>query len=93
MVVARPKFFIRITAAQTTPEALTRKLAQEATLISPANLPPLKELRDPKDLPVLACAVAAQAGLVISGDKDLLTLRSFQSIPIVNAREALLHFP
>jgi predicted nucleic acid-binding protein len=38
---------------------------------------------------VLACAVGAQADLIVSGDKDLLTLGSFERIPIVVAAEAL----
>jgi predicted nucleic acid-binding protein len=47
------------------------------------------ELRDPKDLPVLACAIAVQADAIVSGDNDLLVLRRFSGIPIINAREAV----
>jgi predicted nucleic acid-binding protein len=50
-------------------------------------MPP--ELRDPKDLPVLACAAAAHADAIVSGDNDLLTLGFFEGMPIINAREAL----
>ena len=38
------------------------------------------ELRDRKDLPVLAAAGAAAADVIISGDKDLLVLKSFHTI-------------
>lgn len=45
--------------------------------------------RDPDDDHVLACALAAQADLVVSGDSHLLDLNSYQGIPIVGAAEAL----
>jgi len=41
--------------------------------------------RDPADDPFLSCAVAANCDLIISGDKDLLTLGSFRNIPIITA--------
>jgi predicted nucleic acid-binding protein len=44
---------------------------------------------DSDDDEVLACALAAQADLIISGDRHLLTLKGYQSIPIVSAAEAL----
>jgi putative PIN family toxin of toxin-antitoxin system len=45
--------------------------------------------RDPDDDHVLACALAARADLIVSGDRDLLVLKSFREIPIVTAAEAL----
>jgi len=91
-VLARPGFAARIAARGTTAKELARKLAEEVTIVAPAQLPLPAELRDPKDLPVLACAVAAQADAIVSGDEDLLTLKSFRGIPIVNARQALERF-
>ncbi len=88
-VVSRPKFAARVAAEATTPDDLARKLADEVTIVSAVALSPPPELRDPDDLRVLACAVAAQADAVVSGDEDLLSLKSFQGIPIINAREAL----
>ena len=38
---------------------------------------------------VLAAAIAAKADLIVSGDKDLLTLGSFQGIPITTAARAV----
>lgn len=43
--------------------------------------------RDPDDDIVLACAVAAHADLIVSGDKDLLVLKQYQRMPILNSRE------
>ena len=45
--------------------------------------------RDADDDQVLACALAARANLVVSGDRDLLDLKSFEGIRIVTAAEAL----
>lgn len=56
-------------------------------VVSPLATP--KASRDPDDDEVLACALAAQADLIVSGDGDLLTLGSFQGIPIIKAVEAV----
>jgi len=38
---------------------------------------------------VLACALAARADLIVTGDTDLLDLKTYQGIPILTAVEAL----
>jgi predicted nucleic acid-binding protein len=50
-------------------------------------LPP--ELRDPKDLKILAAAVGAGADAIVTGDNDLLVLKAFEGIPILRVEEAL----
>ena len=45
--------------------------------------------RDADDDHVLACAVAAGADLIVSGDDDLLSLRMYENMPIVTAAVAL----
>ena len=42
--------------------------------------------RDPDDIKVLGLAVASNADYIVTGDKDLLVLKSFQGIPILNPR-------
>ncbi len=44
---------------------------------------------DPDDDFVLACAVEGEANLIVSGDNHLLTLATYQGIPIVTVREFL----
>jgi uncharacterized protein len=57
------------------------------------HLPKLKFIReDPDDDKFLACAVAAEVDYIVSGDVHLLSLRSFQNIPIVTVREFLKNF-
>lgn len=58
------------------------------TAVEPAILPAAVS-RDPDDDPVLACALAATADAVVSGDDDLLVLQSFAGIAILNVGEAL----
>ncbi len=48
--------------------------------------------RDADDDAVLACALAAQADLIVSGDDDLLVLKQFQGIRIVTAAQAAKSF-
>ena len=48
--------------------------------------------RDADDDAVLACALAARADLVVSGDDDLLVLQSLKGIAIVSAADALRRF-
>jgi putative PIN family toxin of toxin-antitoxin system len=45
--------------------------------------------RDPNDDCIVECAVKAGAQLIIAGDKDLLSLREYQGIRIVTARQYL----
>lgn len=45
--------------------------------------------RDPNDDHVLECAQFARADLLVSGDRDLLVLRSFRRTRIINSREFL----
>ena len=45
--------------------------------------------RDADDDHVLACAVAAHADLIVSGDGDLLDLGDYERIPIMTASAAL----
>ena len=42
--------------------------------------------RDPDDIKILGLAVASNADYIVTGDKDLLVLKSFQGIPILNPR-------
>ena len=46
-------------------------------------------VRDKHDRHVLACAVVAKCGYIITGDKDLLDLKSIENVNILNSRDAL----
>jgi putative PIN family toxin of toxin-antitoxin system len=42
--------------------------------------------RDPDDIKILGLAVASNADYIVTGDQDLLVLKNFQGIPILNPR-------
>ncbi len=46
-------------------------------------------VKDKKDNIILECAVAANAGYIVSGDSHLLNLKEFRGIKIVSANEFL----
>lgn len=63
-----------------------------AALLSEAEVTPgLVELPgvtgDPKDDPLLACAVEGNADYLVSGDRDLLDLGEYEGIQIVSPRQ------
>jgi putative PIN family toxin of toxin-antitoxin system len=65
---------------------VTSFLAGVAGKVEPADVPE-NACRDPDDRPVLGTALAAQASLLITVDKDLLALTEFRGIAIVKPGE------
>jgi len=61
-------------------------LRDNAILVQPEKLP-ADICRDPKDVPILGLALAAGADCIVTGDKDLLVLKRFRSIPILTPRD------
>lgn len=88
-VVGRARFADRLAARNVTPVKLVARLARQAELVSPMSLPLPASLRDPKDLIVLAAALSARADAIVTGDDDLLSMESFEGIPILNVRQIL----
>ena len=85
-VLARPrlrKYVDPDEAAQ-----MVATIHQRATVL--ADVPVTRRSPDPKDDPILAVAVAGDAELVVSGDRnDMLALGEVEGIPIRSAREGL----
>ena len=67
---------------------IERLLRTNSTLVAPMNIIE-KKLRDPKDLPIIGTAVAGDSKLLVTGDQDLLVLKKYKKIKIVNPREFL----
>jgi putative PIN family toxin of toxin-antitoxin system len=61
-------------------------LRENATILSPDSIPP-DTCRDSDDVKVLGLATAAGADCIVTGDKDLLVLIKFRSIPILTPRD------
>lgn len=85
----RSKFAQRLAGQSETAETLAGRFRAACHEAVPARIIPPAELRDPDDVRVLACAVGAAADALVTGDKDLLSLKSFEGIPIIEAAEAL----
>jgi uncharacterized protein len=92
-VLQRPKFAARLAARGETPAGIVERYRQASIKIIPTEIVPPDSLRDWDDLHVLGCAVAARADVIVSGDKDLLVLRSFANIPILAPAEVLERLP
>ena len=87
-VLTRDKFTKQLDKRKVSVRDLFDGYATLARLVTPAPIPPTI-LRDPTDDAVLACAIAAQADLIISGDGDLHDIGTYRGIRIATARQAL----
>lgn len=71
-------------------QAVTRRLkeiAHIAEIIQPTTS--LQVVRDPNDNPIVECAVDGKADMIVSLDKDLLTLKAYNNIPVLHVVELL----
>ena len=87
-VLSRRKFVKTIRAANETLASLIHHYQELAHLVRPRPLT-TRVSRDRDDDHVIACALAAKASLIVSGDRDLLDLQAYKGIRIINAAEAL----
>ncbi len=87
-VLHRKKLVKSVAATGLSADAMLANFRKLATLVTARQLT-AQISRDADDDAVLACALAARADLIVSGDDDLLVLGSFESIPIVIASQAL----
>ena len=83
-----PKFGKRLASYATTPAALVRQYAALAMVVTPATIS-RTVLRDADDDAVLACALAAQADYIVSGDAHLLNLKQYQFMSMTTTAEVL----
>lgn len=87
-VLSRRKFIKAIRAANETLDSLIAHYQDLAHLVRPKPLAG-RIARDRDDDHVIACAVAAKANLVVTGDRDLLVLKAYRGLRIVDPTEAL----
>ena len=66
--------------------AITSGIERQGELVEPSAIR-ADACRDPEDLPILGAAVGGKAGLIVTVDKDLLSIGEFQGIPIVKPGE------
>jgi len=90
-VLAREKFVTRIAQVGSSVPELLAGYRALVSLVRPASLDPTA--RDPDDDQVLACALGAEAEIIVTRDRDLLDLGTFRNIHILAAHDALAAFP
>jgi putative PIN family toxin of toxin-antitoxin system len=86
-IVGRKKFVPRLARAGSSASQLVGDYRALTEIVLPTHVPAV--VRDPDDDQVLACALAAQADAIVSGDNDLLVLGRYQDIPIFTPAQAL----
>lgn len=88
-VLSRDKFARRLSAANASAQGVVAELRRLASMVAPLTVPRVVE-HDADDDHVLACALAGQVDLIVSGDRHLLSLGGhYQGIPIVTAAQAV----
>ncbi len=87
-VLAREKFTVPLVAHGLTPNGILRGYAALAQTVA-APLIARTVPADADDDAVIACALAAKANLIVTGDRDLLVLHPFGEIAILNPTAAL----
>ena len=87
-VLERKKFSARLALAETNVDELVYGYAALAKTIRPAKIEPMIKA-DPDDDKVLACAKAAKAEIITSGDDHLLNLKEYEGIRILTVKQLL----
>ena len=85
-VLAYPKF--RLTAIEQE-DLLADYLLFCDVVTMPEVLPEVPDCRDPFDVPFLVLAIVGRADYLVTGDRDLLSLKDEFSCPILTADEFL----
>ena len=86
-VLERPKFAMKIAAAALSVDQIVDRYAVLASLVQPAPTP--RVAPDPDDDVVIGTALAAQADHVVTGDRSLLSIATYQAIRIIRVSEAI----
>ena len=87
-ILRRAKFAAKLRQKNLSAAEIVARYREIAETVEAA---PIEEaaLRDPDDAAVLACAIAARADAIVSGDDDLHALGNYQNIPILTPAECL----
>lgn len=85
-VLSYPRIVDRLRVSDAEVEAILAALLSQAEMV-PGKLKLPGVTRDPKDDPVVACAVEGKADYIVSGDQDLLVLEIFQGVQIITPRQ------
>jgi putative PIN family toxin of toxin-antitoxin system len=88
-VIQREKFKERLEQSGRGAHEIISRFRSAALIVEAPAIAVPAALRDPDDIHVLACATAAHADAIVTGDEDLLSMNTFAGIPILAVRQAL----
>lgn len=88
-ILDRPQFSQRLAAQGAPAQAISDLYRSFSVSVEPASVPRVVP-DDPDDDHVVACAVAAKANAIVTGDKHLLKLVRHEDIAIVTVAQALM---
>ena len=84
----KPRLSRHVLSTGLDPRSMVQHVRRLSTVVTaPALSQPAARDRD--DDAVLACARAAHADMIVTGDQDLLVLRTFEDIPILRPARAV----
>ena len=86
-ILGRRKFDAKILASTLTIDQLVDRYAVLAALVRPTPTP--RVAPDPDDDVVVGTALAAQADLIVTGDKALLSVTGYREVRIVGVSQAM----
>ncbi len=85
-ILAYPRIASRLRLSEADVDLILAALLSQAEVVGGAlRLPGVS--RDPKDDPLVACAVEGGAAYLVSGDRDLLDLGEYENTRVVTPRE------
>ncbi len=85
--LTKPKLTSALERLDLLPSGLLARYRLVTTLVKPKSATPVS--RDPDDDKVIACAIAARADFIVTGDDDLLVLKQHEGIEIIRVAQAL----
>lgn len=90
-ILGRAKFAAKLRQKNLSAAEIVARYREIAEIV---DATPIEEtaLRDPDDAAVLACALAARAEAIVSGDTDLHALGSYQGITVLSPADCVRLF-
>jgi uncharacterized protein len=88
-ILKKKKLANRLHETEYTPEIIMAKYRRMVEIVSPVEFLEPQMIRDPKDEMVLSAAYSANADMIVSGDEDLLVLKTFSNIRIISPAECM----
>jgi putative PIN family toxin of toxin-antitoxin system len=87
-VLSRTRFEQRLIEVSSSVDQILDEYQALATIVDAPDTKPIV-LRDPDDDAVVACAIASESDVIVSGDRDLLDIQTHLGIRILSASELL----